>query len=150
VTDDEVTFNGGKWIFDRLGNVIRGPDGRRYTPRQDKPLEYAVGKRWTTRYGVTRGDSYAGNAETDFRIAAKERIRVPAGEFDCYRIEANGVSRAIDDFPGAPYVEGRVTYWMAPGVVRRVVAYDETHREIGGSGRVLSDWRAELDSFSQR
>ena len=31
--------NGGRLIYDRLGNLVKLPDGRRFTPRQDLPLE---------------------------------------------------------------------------------------------------------------
>jgi hypothetical protein len=147
VSDTEIIFNQGTMILDRLGNVIQMPGGRRYTPRQDKPLEYVVGKRWSTRYGVTRGGQDLGSAESDFKVAARETITVEAGDFDCYRVEAHGVNRR----PDGSTVDMYVTYWMAPGRVRRVVAYDEVYRTVvSGHVKTLQSWRAELVTWEQQ
>ncbi len=147
VTDTEVIFDNGRMILDLLGNVVRNFDGRRYTPRQDKPLEFAVGKRWTTRYGTSRGGTDMGWAETDFRIVGRERVTVPAGTFDAFRVEA---STFVGNNDGSSR-EGTVTYWMQPSRVRRVIIHDEKVWEVAaGQRRVLIDRRIELNRFKQR
>src|SRR5690349_7453866 len=78
---DEVVFNQGRLIQDLLGNIIKTGDGRRFSPRQDIPLEYAVGKRWTSRFELLEGGP--GSIEAQFKIVARERVTVPAGTFDC-------------------------------------------------------------------
>src|SRR6185369_8651175 len=35
INENEVIFGGGALILDRLGNTVKLPDGRRFTPRQD-------------------------------------------------------------------------------------------------------------------
>lgn len=147
VTENEVIFNDGRMVLDRLGNVVVNFDGKRFTPRQDKPLEFAVGRRWTTRYGVTRNGVDTGWAETDFRVVARERIKVPAGTFDAFRVEA---SRFVGNDDGSTR-EGTVTYWMQPSRVRRVIIQEEKVWEVtAGRRRVLIDRRIELNRFQQR
>ncbi len=119
ITDQEVQFNQGRIILDPLGNSILLADGRRFTPRQDLPLEYVVGKRWTTRFDLlTMG---GGTVELNLRIAARESITVPAGTFDCFRIEGRGVNTS----PFRPPIESEVTFWRAPAQVRRNVKGEE-------------------------
>ena len=71
-----MIFNDGKLVLDRLGNAVQLPDGRRYTPRQDQPLEYAVGKKWSTRF-IVRDEAGARKRrpEFEFRITRREQDR---------------------------------------------------------------------------
>ena len=79
IRENEVVFDHGM-ILDLLGNLIQLPDGRRYTPRQDQPLEFAVGRRSTMRFNVSNDGTGKGPAmEAEFHISGKERITVPAG-----------------------------------------------------------------------
>jgi hypothetical protein len=140
ITDLEVTFNDGGLVMDPLGNVIRN-QGRRFTPRQDVPLEYAVGKRWSTRFEVIGGPG-GGTAELGLRIAARERLTVPAGTFDCFRIEGRGVNES----PFRPPIDLSVTFWRAPEQVRRVVAQEEKRYQR----QDVQAWdRIELVSYRQ-
>lgn len=115
IREGEVLFAGGL-ILDRLGNTIQLPDGRRYTPRQDQPIEYAIGRKWATRYSVARQGG-GSNSEMEFRISRKEKITVPAGSFDCFVIEGEGSGTGDR---GAK-LELRITRWMAPDKVRRPI-----------------------------
>lgn len=125
IRENEVVFDRGM-ILDLLGNVIQLPDGRRYTPRQDQPLEFAVGRRWTTRFSVSNERTGKGAAaEMEFHISGKERITVPAGTFDCYVVE--GISQGISSGRGRP--ESRNRRWFAPDQVRRPIA-SETVRKV--------------------
>jgi len=139
VSDLEVVFNNGRAILDPLGNLIQSADGRRYTPRQEVPLEYIVGKRWSTRFDVI-GDR--GTADFDFRIAGRETITVPAGSFDCFRIEGRGVNTHTF----RPPVDISLTFWRAPAQVRRHIRMEEKkwHRQ-----QVTSWERRELVSYRQ-
>ena len=140
VSDLEVVFNNGRAVVDPLGNLIQSGDGRRYTPRQEIPLEYVVGKRWSTRFDVVSGGE--GTADFDFRIAAREFITVPAGRFDCFRIEGRGVNNHMF----RPPVDLSLTFWRAPALVRRPIQVEEKkwHRQQ------VTFWeRRELVSFRQ-
>ncbi|MBL0143523.1 MAG: caspase family protein [Betaproteobacteria bacterium] len=147
ITDDRVIINGGEAVRDLLGNQVRFRDGREMTPRQDQPLDYVVGKKWATRYAISKGGKFLGNVEVHFRVTAREAITVPAGTFDCFRIEARGINRK----PGRPDLEVFVTRWDAPGRVRLSVAKEETRRMVvGGHVKIMFSDRIELVSFEQR
>jgi uncharacterized caspase-like protein len=146
ITEDEVIFNNGRPIVDLLGNTVLTGDGRRFTPRQDQPLEFAVGKRWTTRFGVARGEEQVGVATMSFKIVAREMITVPAGKFDCYRIEGRGYNVGTGRGSELSY-----TYWTDPDQVRRPIAMEEFRRGMPASGptRIDVDERIELVSYRQ-
>jgi hypothetical protein len=153
VTDSQVIFNDGKLVYDRLGNVQRLPDGRHFTPRQDLPVEFAVGKRWKTRY-ITRDDARRKESETEYeyRITRREVVTVPAGKFDCFLIEGTGWTYNDRGFRVLLFQRR----WMAPDKVRRPVVLEQWARmEAGpaaGRGRKGSGGgndRQELYRFSQ-
>jgi hypothetical protein len=145
----EVVFRRGL-ILDRLGNTMRLPDGRAFTSRQDQPLDYAVGRRWTTRF-VGQGAGGRGDVAFEFRIVGREKITVPAGTFDCFVVEGAGTGR---NERGAT-LELRLKRWMAPDTVRRPIV-TETYRKIRGTKRrggmmerVLDSERIELVAYKQ-
>ncbi|MEQ1774209.1 MAG: hypothetical protein ABL891_10555, partial [Burkholderiales bacterium] len=55
ITDTEVIYDRGL-VTNLLGNRLRAPDGRRFTDSQAMPLEFAVGKRWSSRFNVMLPD----------------------------------------------------------------------------------------------
>jgi hypothetical protein len=141
ITDSEVFFANGL-VTDLLGNAIRAVDGRRFTPRQQLPLDYALGRRWHSRFvATTRKGDAEGIAELDFRIVARERVTVPAGTFDAFVIEGTG-STALRDRK----TQSHLRRWMAPDRVRRPVAVEERLVDRGVS--VIAE-RQELTAFRQ-
>jgi hypothetical protein len=146
VTEGEVILNDGQAILDRLGNTILTPDGRRYSPRQDQPLEYAIGKKWSTRFALQR-QGEDGRVTAHFKITARERVTVPAGTFDCFRVEGTALTQYSY---GDKQVETSSVYWAAPGVVRRPVAREELRiMNIRGNRTTVYTQRDELVSFRQ-
>jgi hypothetical protein len=139
VSDDLVTFSDGYQI-DLLGNVRRYADGRTLSANQSYPSEFAVGKRWTTRWTLTtpRGDEFYNQA--DVRITSRENITVPAGEFRTFRIEFEGSGY------GAAPVRFKVVRWMAPENTARDIAYE---RYVTVGGRVTDNLRQELVSYKE-
>ena len=74
-------------------------------------------------------------------MVGKERITVPAGTFDAFRVEGKGAMRNL----GATV---KTTYWIAPDQVRRVIAEEtEVYRPAGG--KYIKTDREELLSFQQ-
>ena len=161
LTDTEVVFDTGL-VLDRLGNAVRLRDGRRFSPRQDQPLEYAVGRKWTTRFTVTSPQGTRSESHFNFRITGRERITVPAGTFECFVIEGEGY--AISEYGFR--IDLALKRWMAPERVRRPIA-NEQYRKVagrigpppvlfrkkgkppGGPGGLLNNERLELVAFSQ-
>jgi uncharacterized caspase-like protein len=144
ITDTQVIYDVGL-VTDLLGNVMRFPDGTLFGPAQFVPLEYAVGKRWTTRCKVTNPAGDQGQFELDMRIAARESLTVPAGTFNAFVIEALGWS--IGSW-GSLLV--RRKSWVAPDKCRRVIA-GERFRQInkGSFSKVLESDREELMSYKE-
>jgi hypothetical protein len=135
----QVIFNGGRLVTDRLGNFLRTPNGATYGPNQFYATEYAVGRKWTTRYSTVLPKGEDDEIEIDFKVTGRETIVVPAGRFDAYRVEGAGwllgKSRSIS-----------VTYWMAPERVPRVIVSESWYRQ--GKGIRKAD-RIELVSYSR-
>jgi len=141
ITDREVYYDTGM-ITDLLGNRTRTRDGRLFGPAQFIPLEYAVGRRWSTRYQFTHTKFGPGQIELDLRIVARESITVPAGTFNAFRMEAHGWSTGSW---GATQVERVV--WLAPDRARRWIA-SEDFRKAGGT-KVIASEREELVSYRE-
>ncbi len=82
-------------------------------------------------------------------VKTKERVRVPAGEFDAWRIERVASFKGVRTAgTGRPSWYGRntSTIWVAPEV-RNFVARDEEQRDNGST--VPERSRMELTSFEQ-
>ena len=161
VSDSEVIFDRGL-ILDRLGNTVQsGGGGRRFTARQDLPLEFAVGKKWTTRFSTVNVRGKTSRSHFNFRITGRETITVPAGTFDCFVIEGEGYAINENNFS----IRLGLKRWMAPDRVRRPVASEEFRKvegrvgpkpvlfrkgkAPGGPSGILADERQELVSFRQ-
>ena len=104
------------------------------------PTDYRVGKKWRTRFNVTNPKFGEFRVTFDIRIAARERVTVPAGTFDCYRLESLGQSE------GAQTVRQEVTTWLAPDKCRRGIARNEIRRN---QYQIIVAERQELVAFSQ-
>ena len=109
VSNDRVEFNDGESAADLMGNSLRNLRGEFDTPRQFYPAELTVGRKWRTRFKQSRPDGRVYTFAYDLKIVGKERVTVPAGTFDTYRIEARGFNVEL----GA-YIERNI--WIAPDV----------------------------------
>ncbi|HMW62432.1 caspase family protein [Accumulibacter sp.] len=141
ITESEVLFNDGSLVTDLLGNFIKRPPGWQYTGAQFYIQEYALGKRWSTRFRVLTPNGFDSETEIDFRVVEREEITVPAGTFTAYRVEGDGWGRAPRGV-----VKLRVVYWVAPEI-KRVVASDTKRSHFSGS--VLNNERLELTACTQ-
>ncbi len=103
VTESEVVYGSGL-VTDLLGNARRLANGNRLSPNQNYPFEFAVGRHWESRFII-----YAPKGELDtvlnMRIVGREIIKVPAGEFNAFRVEWTGSSRIPGI--GSQRIEGR-------------------------------------------
>jgi len=141
ISDSEVTFSDGL-VTDLLGNTRRDRDGRHFSANQHVPLEYAVGKQWVAMFTTSMPRRGSGTSEIRFRIVDRERITVPAGTFNAFRIEGHGFTWGI----GPQMVEIRLTQWRDPDKVRRAVAH-ELFRKT--TTRTITAERIELVSYTQ-
>jgi len=134
IDGDEVFFDDGQTVTDRFGNNVRAPDGRQWTPYQFFIDDYQVGKRWQAQFVVTRADGRRTSSTFDLRVVDRERITLPAGTFDAFRIEARGTN--LGD--GSTLEQ---TAWVAPDKMRRFLALETVIRQ---GGKAVSGERIEL------
>jgi hypothetical protein len=142
VSTAEVIYDKGRLITDLLGNPLAQRDGRTYSPRQIYPAEFVIGKHWSTQYEVTNPTRGLFVYRVDFRITRRERITVPAGSFEAFRIDGEGTY-----FGRGLVGQVEMTHWFAPERLRRPLA---THllNHFAGSMVSRAD-REELVAFSQ-
>ncbi len=105
---DRVEINGGRGIWDLMGNVIKAGDKEFDVPQQFTPAEFQLGKKWTAAFIRTR-DGMAANIYFDLQIVRREKVGVPAGVFDAFRIEGRGGNRTVGH-------QAEVTLWLVPGL----------------------------------
>ena len=141
IAENEVTFSNGL-VTDLLGNAVRTRRGGTRSPSQVVPTEFTVGKRWRSRFhmGGLRGKGFEMNLE--LRITDRERITVPAGTFDAYRVDAWGWGTG-----DGINVSWDWKRWYAPERVRRPVAIERLHKNQAGVVRESS--RLELLAYKQ-
>ncbi len=139
VTEDRVIFNNGALVTDLLGNLRKVPNGTLFGPSQYFVAEYSVGKKWTTRYDATFPNGKTDTFEIDFKVVGRETITVPAGTFDCFRIEGNGWRLAKG-------VRQEIKYWVAPAQLNRHIALEVFAAK---GNRIKRSERQELESYSR-
>jgi hypothetical protein len=139
VTDDKVIYNNGALVTDLLGNLIKRPDGASFGPSQMFISEYHLGKKWSTRYAIHFAKGGQDTIELDLKVVARETITVPAGTFDCFRIEGNGWVLGISQ-------QTEWKFWVAPDKVNRFIAMEAWWRM---RGRIVRSDRQELESYTR-
>jgi hypothetical protein len=123
VTDSDVIIDDGALVLDLMGNTKKNREGFRFTDNQNMPLEFYVGKKWTTRYRMfpPKGNPRVRwTAEIEYKIVGRETITVPAGTFDCFKVQGLGEAGPIT------FAKSEVhhTTWYAPERVRLPIAHD--------------------------
>jgi uncharacterized caspase-like protein len=147
ITETEVRYGQERrYVTDLLGNQLRFPNGAVWSPNQIVPTEFAVGKRWNTRFRVITPKGEDTTATLDVRIADRESVTVPAGTFNAFRIEARGW---LTGSVGTGLINNAWNWktWYAPDRVRQPVAF-EWFNKSRGSYTTRAD-RSELVEFKQ-
>lgn len=136
---DLVEINNGRIILDLMGNPM-SVRGRKFdTPLVMIPAEFQLGKKWTAT-NISTVNGQRSFVTYDIRIAAVEKIRVPAGEFDAFRVDAHGWNVTND-------VELTETNWQVPGLNFSVKR--ETMRRKR-NGQIVFSERLELMELYQQ
>ena len=105
---DRVELNGGFIVLDSMGNPLVW-DGATYGPRfQAVPSEVQLGRRWTTNFVFTRG-AESNDSYYDYVVAARERVKLPFGEVEAFRIDGEGFNRRYG-------TRLSIRHWLVPGV----------------------------------
>ncbi len=110
----EATENGEALLLTRELNVRESPGARNSNPQWLRfPLE--VGKRWSyVNDWVFKPKNANGRIDATVSVIVYEKVSVPAGEFDAFKLEASeqvsGTSPVNSVYSGTI----RRTYWYAP------------------------------------
>lgn len=130
----EGTENGEPLRLTRELNVLESPRNTESNPKAlSFPLE--VGKRW--RYDsdwVFKPKASTGSTTVDVAVVAHERIKVPAGEFDAFRLAATGSLRGTSPINSQYAGETTETYWYAP--MARAIVKSVRHNPYLGTTTV--------------
>ncbi len=137
--NDWVEFNGGQTATDLLGNPIKSPQRTFDGPLQFYPADLQIGKKWLARMALTGRQGGRSDIEFDVRVAALEKITVPAGEFHAFRIEADGWNVTL-----GKRLERR--FWVVPGLNFHIKVERTTRSR---SGALVETEREELISLHQ-
>ncbi len=148
ITESEVRFDQERrYVTDLLGNQLRFSSGAVWSPNQTVPTEFAVGRRWNTRFRMVSAKDEVTMADLELRIADRESITVPAGTFNAFRIEARGWNTGSVG-TGMINTAWNWKTWYAPDQVRQPIAFEWFNR-AGGSRIVRAD-RTELTEYRQK
>lgn len=139
-----VTESNKNLTFDSQGNSLddRGPDFS--WRRVNLPLD--VGKRWKHQRKIA-GQTWSGSEESEWEVKAREKITVPAGTFDCVRVEGSAYrSWSATGFSQSTHkANTQTTYWYCPAI--KWVAKWQI-RDQASAGAPLVTTVSELTSFA--
>ena len=130
----EATENGEPLMLTADLNVLESP---RHTDSNPQALSFPleVGKRWRyTSDWVFKAKGSKGNAIVDVAVIAHEKVRVPAGEFDAFKLVAHAIIRGISGINSRIDAETNTTYWYAPAA--RAIVKSVSHNPYLGISTV--------------
>lgn len=139
-TEIEGTENGEPLTLTPDLGVLESPRTRESNPQSlSFPLE--VGKQWRyTTDWLFKAKMSKGSADIEVTVVAHERLRVPAGEFDAFKLVAKGTLRGISGINSRIEAETETTYWYAPSA-RAVVKSVNRNPYLGTSTvELVSMW----------
>jgi hypothetical protein len=136
---DRITYNDGEYVSDLMGNTTVNQLGSFSTPRQFYPAELFVGNKWHTRFKQSRPNGLTYTFQYDLKVVGKEKITVPAGTFEAYKIEARGFNLELN-----ASLERNI--WVTPGINSDIA--HETRVRLR-NGNINQYDREELVSFVQ-
>lgn len=130
----EGTENGEPLILTPELNVLESPRHKESNPKTlSFPLE--VGKRW--RYAsdwVFKAKGSKGSVIVDVTVVGSEEVKVPAGEFDAFKLVAKGSLHGTSPINSQYAGETTTTYWYAPAA--RVIVRSVHHNPYLGTSTV--------------
>ena len=115
-------------------NVLESPRHKESNPRSlSFPLE--VGKRW--RYAsdwVFKAKGSSGTVVVDVAVMGHEKVKVPAGDFEAFKLVAKGKLGGTSPINSQYDAETTTTYWYAPAA--RAIVKSIHHNPYLGTSTV--------------
>jgi pyruvate/2-oxoglutarate dehydrogenase complex dihydrolipoamide acyltransferase (E2) component len=146
LANGDVEWNDGKMLTSPEGNWRRNRPNS-YSPLWPwKPKELRIGYQEDIDFIINASD-VTQRHRGKLVVKGKERIKVPAGEFEAYRIERNTEVNGVMTANGSQSFGYRTSvFWYVPELLY-FIAFDDEYR-VGGKLQMYS--RQELTSFSVR
>jgi hypothetical protein len=110
VDADRVELNDGFVVMDLMGNTFRMGSSTWDPVAQNYPAELQIGRKWAARFRRTHG-GWVADIALDYQVLRRERVVVPAGDFDTFLIEGRGYARHPRGLSRA-----EVRIWVVPGL----------------------------------
>ena len=152
-----IRLSGGyaTWTADGYISRLQSKDGflREYSPQYKwRPDKLEAGYSEPIKYVLTwknaDGENGTEDKEGTVKVLGKESVKVPAGEFDAWKIEVSGFSNGKNLSRNQSYINRfKETFWYVPAL-RNFVASDYEQRTQRGELQFFS--RNEMTSFSVR
>ncbi len=128
------TENGEPLMLTTDLNVLESPRHKDSNPKAlSLPLE--VGKRW--RYAsnwMFKAKGANGSSIVDVVVIGHEKVTVPAGEFDAFKLVAKGSLSGVSPINSQYAGETTTTYWYAPAA--RTIVKSVSHNSYLGMSTV--------------
>lgn len=139
-TSVRAVENGEPLLLTADLNVVDSPLVRSSNPTLLRfPLE--VGRHWTFAEDyVFKPKNSAGRAVTDVMVVAHEKVVVPAGEFDAFKLEAKIRLSGTSPIESRIDADAFTTYWYAPAA-RAVVKSVQRRPYLGPATVELVSYR---------
>jgi hypothetical protein len=120
-----------------MGNATSTDMGALDSPRQFYPAQLQLGQRWVSAFKQPRASGNTQLFRYDVRVVAQEKLTVPAGTFQTFRIEATGYN-----LRQGHRIER--TLWVAPGINANIASDVKTRSP---NGMLEQHERRELKSY---
>lgn len=112
------------------------------------PLSVGQGWDYAFRFDLPKLSARTTNTRSA-KVTGVERIRVPAGEFDCFKIETEGFwTNTLDSGPFGGNGHIRETVWYAPAA-KRIARYQGVSTGVR-TGRTVTLWQSGIELAEYR
>lgn len=109
----EAAENDGVAVFMSDMNTVETPDWARTPPTRFSEYPLALGKKWSLKFvqNSKTGNRFSTRFQYDAEVVGQEKVKVPAGEFDAFKIVYKGYwNNDTTNRNGA----AKLTVWYAP------------------------------------
>ncbi|MBT9522499.1 MAG: hypothetical protein IV101_16620 [Dechloromonas sp.] len=137
----EATENGSPAIYTTEWNPLETPESRFEPASRAFKFPLAVGDKWRHEgKTLNKATGSDGRSQYEVKVVGQEKITVPAGSFDAYKLVMEGYFTVhnMGNSRSFPFTR---TYWYAPSAKASVKIENDAPR---------NNWRMELIEFGKK
>lgn len=91
-----VVINDGAIVQDQMGSILKNGSGVKDPGFLLVPVDLSIGKRWRSAFTNSQANGGRQTNVYELRVAALEKVTVPAGTFNAFRVERRGHGTSQD------------------------------------------------------